>query len=343
MPSPTAPRVALVKWGPADGNADAIGAELRSLGHPVIYFEYDQPVPQPADIVLTFAPHNRWWPIARQVGARVPRPRLIHWNFEGVPDPRLTRPVIAWLGWARSWLGEVRHGPSPGGRWLAALPPLAWVTRRLHKFRYVGDSLRALRRGWLSVQADVSERHAAFYQRLGVPARFVPWGTPPTWHADLKLERDIDVLWMGKRRDGRRSATIDMVRAALQLRGVEMYVADGVERPFIFGDERTRVLNRTKLVLNIKTSAQISGFTFRFHTVAGNRALVVSEPFESHVSRYRAGEHYAVAPPEQLAEKILYLLAHEEERRALAENAYRLVTTEMTLRESVRKLLAEGE
>lgn len=342
MSQPTLPRVALVKWGRADDSADAIGAELCGLGYPVSYFEYDQPVPEPVEIVVTFAPYNRWWPIAQQVGARAPRPRFIHWNFEGVPSSRLGRPIIAGLGRARAWLGEARHGPSAYGRGLAALPPLRWVTRRLHKFRYVGDTLRAWRRGWLSDQADISEKHAAFYQRLGVPARFVPWGTAPAWHADLRLERDIDVLWMGKRRDSRRSAMIDQVRAALKRQGVEMYVADGVERPFIFGAERTRVLNRTKVVLNVKTRAQVSGFTFRFHTVAGNRALVVSEPFESHVARYRAGEHYAVAPPERLAEQILHLLRNEDERRAMAENAYRLVTTEMTLRESVRQLLAEG-
>jgi hypothetical protein len=169
---------------------------------------------------------------------------------------------------------------------------------------------------------------------------FVPWGTPPAWHADLKLERDIDVLWMGKRRGGRRSDLIDRVRSELARHGVNMYVADGVEHPFIFDDERTQLLNRTKLVLNIKTRWYNSAFTFRFHTVAGNRALVVSEPFLTHVSRIRAGEHYAVAPPDQLTEKLLYLLTHEDERRLMAENAYRLVTTEMTLGESVRKLMA---
>src|SRR6185503_16508520 len=108
---------------------------------------------------------------------------------------------------------------------------------------------------------------------------------------DLKLERDIDVLWMGKRRNGRRSDLIDRVRAELAQHGVQMYMADGVERPFIFGEERTRLLNRTKIALNVKTRWFNSGFTFRFHTVAGNRCVVVSELFLPHVSRYQAGEH----------------------------------------------------
>jgi hypothetical protein len=168
----------------------------------------------------------------------------------------------------------------------------------------------------------------------------VPWGTAPGWHKDLGLERDIDILWMGKRRNGRRSDLIDRVRAELARHGVNMYVADGDEKPLIFGEERTRLLNRTKLTLNVRTRWFNSGFTFRFHTVAGNRCVVVSEPFLTHVSNYKAGEHYAEAPPDQLAEKIMHLLTHEDERRAIAERAYTLATTELSLRAGVRKLMA---
>jgi len=338
---PGRPTVALIKWAAADGISEAIGLELAGLGYDVIPFQHDQPVPAAAT-VLTFAPHGRWWPVALQVG-RLPagdRPALIHWGTEGFPDPRTPWPLIAGLGRARSWLDALSDRPAAWQRRLARLPPVPALNRGLFRFRYVGDNLRAMRRGWLTGLADVSEWYARLYRKNGYPAQFVPWGTAPTWHADLKLERDIDVLWMGKRRNGRRSDLIDRVRRELAQHGVNMYMADGVERPFIFGEERTRLLNRTKLTLNVKTRWFNSGFTFRFHTVAGNRCVVVSEPFLPHVSRYQAGEHYAEAPPEELAQRILYLLAHDDERRALAERAYQLVTTEMTLRESVRKLIA---
>ncbi len=334
------PTVALIKWAPADGISEAIGLELTGLGYDVRPFAHDQPVPAAATVV-TFAPHGRWWPVALQVG-RMPagqRPALIHWGTEGFPDPRLPWPVLAGLGRARSWL-DAFHDGRAWQRRLARRPPLTTINHGLFRFRYVGDNLRALHRNWLTALADVSEWYARLYQQHGYPAQFVPWGTASSWHADLKLERDIDVLWMGKRRNGRRSDLIDRVRRELEPHGVNMYVADGVERPFIFGQERTRLLNRTKLTLNVRTRWFNSGFTFRFHTVAGNGCVVVSEPFMTHVSRYQAGEHYASAQPAQLAEKILYLLAHEDERRAIADRAYQLVTTEMTLRESVRQLMA---
>src|SRR5205814_4123827 len=129
---------------------------------------------------------------------------------------RLPWPVLAGLGAARSWLDAQRDSPSAARRGLAALPAAAWVNARLLRFRYLGDTLQAQRRGWLSVFAEVSELYAGIYRRHGVPAHFVPWGTSPLWHADLGLERDIDVLWMGKRRNGRRSGLLDKVRARLE-------------------------------------------------------------------------------------------------------------------------------
>jgi hypothetical protein len=336
-------RVALVKWDPSDGLAEALGRELVEQGHAVDYFLYDQPLPESAEVVLTFAPYGPFLPIARKVGQVEGRnrPVLVHWSTEGFPDPRLPWPVIAGLGAARSWLDTQARSPSAGRRRLAGLPPLAWLNRRLFRFRYVGDTLQAWRQGWLRVYAEVSEMYAGIYRRHGLPAQFVPWGTSPLWYADLKLERDIDVLWMGKRRNAHRSGLLDSVRAGLEKHGVKMYVADGVERPFIFGDERTRLLNRAKITLNVKTKWYNSGFTFRFQMVAGNRSLVVSEPFLPHVSRYEAGVHFAVAPPEHLADTILYYLspAGEDARRALAENAYQLATTELTLGNSVRALM----
>lgn len=76
-----------------------------------------------------------------------------------------------------------------------------------------------------------------------------PWGATPRWYADLGLERDIDVLWMGKRGSKRRSNLLDQVRKELDTVGVSIYVADNEENPFIHGDDRIRFLNRAKLPL----------------------------------------------------------------------------------------------
>ncbi|MGQ9768882.1 MAG: hypothetical protein ACUVSS_16585, partial [Anaerolineae bacterium] len=84
-------RVALVQWQNSDGIAAAIQRELQALGRHVVLFRYDEAVPRDVDMVFTFAPYNRWLPIAQQVGARPHpnRPLLVHWHTEGMPNPEL--------------------------------------------------------------------------------------------------------------------------------------------------------------------------------------------------------------------------------------------------------------
>jgi hypothetical protein len=320
--------VALVKWNTHDELAEALAAELVRAGYRPQFFMYDAAIPSGVDKVLTFAPYGKFLPIARQVGMFPPhaRPFLAHWNFEGVPNQR-------WP-WAFVYLLSVLR---------SRFDNLPWLGRRMFRFRYMGDYFFAYRQGWLKLLASVSPVIARLHSAHGLPAQLIPWGTSPDWFADMQLDRDIDVLWMGKRRNARRGHWIDSVRADLEKHGVRFYMADNIEHPFIFGSERTGILNRAKITLNVKTSAQSNGFTFRFHMAAGNRSLVVSEAFVPQPSYYRAGEHFVWAPPEQLAATILYYLEHDGERRALAENAFQLVTTEMTLQNSVGALMRHVE
>jgi spore maturation protein CgeB len=53
-----------------------------------------------------------------------------------------------------------------------------------------------------------------------------------------------------------------------------------------------------------------------------------------------SGEHYASARAEALAETIRYYLAHERERQQMVEAAYELVTTQLTLRNSLHTILS---
>lgn len=318
------PCVAVVRWHAGDELSAAIADELEALGYRVRSFAHDADIPGDADAVLTFGPYGRLLPIARAVGARPPRrrPLLAHWNFEASPHPRLPWSLISRLSIARARLDHVRA-----------------LERRMHRWRYLGEYLVAHRCGWLALLATVSPLIARRYSEHDLPTCFIPWGTSPQWFDTLHVPRDIDVLWMGKRRTPRRGGLIDRVRAALERRGVRWHVADGVEQPFIFGAERTRLLNRAKIMLNVKSSPHANGFTFRFHMAAGNRSLVVSEAFVPQSAFYEPGVHFAAAPPEHLAETILYYLDHERERAALADNAYRLVTGELTLRNSVRQFM----
>jgi hypothetical protein len=334
-------RVAVVKWADDDGTADAIEDELVRLAHQPVCFRFDEEIPAGADVVFSFAPYGKLLQIPRQL-ATMPveeRPIWVHWNYESIPSLRLPWMLMSTMGTCRSWVGRLNDPNESGGRTLAGRPPFSWIDQRMHKYRFLGDNLYACRNGWMDVFVEASAVQAQLYRQHGVPAIFVPWGTSPNWYANLNLERDIDVLWMGKRRTKRRSALLDQVRKELAARGAGMYVADDMENPFIFGEMRTQFLNRAKITLNLLPTWHDVGFQFRFHIAAGNRSFVVSESTLPHSPAIEAGKHYASASAETLTETILHYLEHEAERYQIVENAYQLITTTLTLGHSVKTIM----
>src|SRR5260221_13927676 len=147
---------------------------------------------------------------------------------------------------------------------------------------------------------------------------------------------------MGARATRRRGALIDRIRSDLRRRGIEMYVADNEEHPFIFAGERTRILNRAKITLNITRTWYDDNFT-RFPIVMPNRSLVVSEPMLSHCPDFVAGKHYVAAPADQLAETIAHYLSNSDERQRIVDSAYALVTEDLTLKNCVARIMAAAD
>jgi hypothetical protein len=333
-------RIALLHWFEDDGISEMIFDELVALGHEPVPFVYGAPIPPAVEVILSHGPHGELLPLWQQAAHTSvgQRPTVVHWNTEGLPDLKLP----PWLMWAlaadRSRVGRLKRNEHLCRRLLARVQPLPWIDQRMHRFRYVGDYDFAFRNGLLHVLGDSSQIYGRIFAQRGMPTLYVPWGSTPAVYADLGLERDIDVLWMGKRGTGRRSRLLDRVRRELRSHGVEMYVADNEENPFIFREERTQFLNRAKITLNITRTWYDDNFS-RFAYAVPNRSLVVSEPLLPHCPEYEAGRHYVSAPVERLAETIVYYLAHGEERRCIVEEAYRLITTGLTFRESIARLM----
>jgi hypothetical protein len=157
----------------------------------------------------------------------------------------------------------------------------------------------------------------------------------------LNTPRDIDVLWIGKRGTKRRSVLLDRVRKELNRQGVDIYMADNVEHPFIFREERTEMMNRATITLNITRTWYDDNFS-RFAMAAPNRSLVVSEPMLPHCPEYLAGIHYVAAPIDELAATIVRYLSAEEERRKITDRAWTLVTEELTMVNGVRRVIEQA-
>jgi hypothetical protein len=128
---------------------------------------------------------------------------------------------------------------------------------------------------------------------------------------------------MGKRGTHRRSSILDRVHKELRSKGVNMYIADNEQNPFIFGDLRTRYLNRAKVTLNITRTWYDDNFS-RFVLAAPNRSLIVSEPVLPHCREFQKTCPLHFITDRSLSKSILYYLEHEDERQQIVKNAHQL-------------------
>jgi hypothetical protein len=337
-------RVAVPEWVEDDGIAKMIGFELEKLGYDPVLFFFDSSIPEGVDYLLTFGPYNRILPIwqnnARTALGR--RPVVIHWNTEGMPDLRIPLTVVRALAAMRSKIGRMGHSGSVFDHFLYSTRPVSTIDQSFKRYRFHGDYEYACRKGWLHVLSDTSHIYSQIRSKIGIPTLYAPWGASQRWYKDLGLERDLDVLWMGTRGSQRRSRILDQVFRKLKLKGLNVYIADNEENPFIFGDERTRHLNRAKITLNITRTWYDDNFS-RFTMACTNRSLVVSEPVLPHCTEFKENVHYVSAEIEDLANTIVYYLEHEEERRQIVDNAFQLMMGELKFEKSLRRMFAAAQ
>jgi hypothetical protein len=332
--------VAIPHGNERDGIAEVISDELNALGYGPVRFQIGSLIPERAEVVFSFGPYGNFLTIPRQLAKMPPnqKPIFVHWNTEGIPDPRIPWKIMSSIAGWRSWLGRIHDSRKSSARIPGTEKLYTLNQSRMLRFRNLGDYYHAHRQGWLDIFADTSEIYAEIHRRHGLPTIVAPWGATPQWYKDLHLERDIDVLWMGTRGTKRRSTILDRVRSELEANGVQIHVADGKENPFIFGDERIYYLNRSKITLNITRTWYDDNFS-RIALATPNRSLIVSESVLPHCRSFISGTHYVSVPVERLAETILYYLDHEEERLRIVDNAYHLVTTKLVFRESIKSIM----
>ena len=341
IPSLDRPRTVAIPHGnEIDGITEVISDELNALGYQPVYFQIGSLIPEKAEVVFSFGPYGKFLTIPCQLAKMPPdhKPIFVHWNTEGIPDPRIPWKIMSSIAGWRSWLGRVQDSRNGSARIPGTERLFSLIESRMSRFRYLGDYYYAHRRGWLDIFADTSEVYAEIHRRHGLPTIVAHWGATRQWYKDLGLERDIDVLWMGTRGTKRRSVILDRVRNELEANGVRMHVADGKENPFIFDDERIYYLNRSKITLNITRTWYDDNFS-RITLAAPNRSLIVSESVLPHCPSFIEGTHYVSVPVERLAETIRYYLDHEEERLRIVDNAYHLVTTKLVFRESIKSIM----
>jgi len=288
------------------------------------------------DLVLGYGPHNgSMLGAAATVDRTNPAPLFIWWLLENLASPRVP-----------SWI----LGPASAGRLALDRLLMAWgsgtSTGRGHKlqgllargqrFRLFGETRHLQARRLLDGLFVGSFAGAELLAREGVAAVYVPFGYHPVFGRDLRLERDIDVVFLGRSASRRRVLWLERIRRTLGRRGIRLVIFDGGSR-YIDGEARTHLLNRSKIVLNI-LKAPHDSTGHRFLLAAANKALMISEPVPA-TPLLEPGRHYVAASLDQLADVVETFVHDEVARRRITDAAYGFVTEQATLVQMVACIL----
>jgi hypothetical protein len=288
--------------------------DFRAAGHEVTTGEDVDPA---ADAVLlpnqpTFCPGALRQ--LRAMGAR--RPRVVSWMSEP-----LVPPLSSGLPWPwrthRDWIK-------------LALRDRRVIDPRSNERRTVA----LVREGLIDTVATTTVGRVERFAEVGVEAAWVPLAIGPNMHADLGLERDIPVLFLGAMTVPHRR----LLAWKLKRAGVPLTAVGDWHDPRYWGEGRTRLINRSVITLNLNRFR--GNFAdARFNLGAANRSLIVSEPVY-RPDPYVAGETFVEAEPNDLAEALLHWLSNDDARARMVDAAYDLVMTRLARQRSVSALLA---
>jgi hypothetical protein len=274
-----------------------------------------------ADVVWAWGNAN-WYPRAIRAVAALPRgrrPPLVVWHGEPLP-------YVKGAGLRRARL-HAREIAKILLRHAMATDPYSnvWRVRRLAA------------QGLPDVLVVTSEAKREFLAEIGIPCDVVPFGYHPTHGSDLRLERDIDILFLGALEVPRRKRAL----RRLGREGLEIQAVGGWSDPRYWGADRARLLNRARIMLNIsRHPGQYSGE--RLVLGMANRALVVSEPMY-RPEPFVPGVHYVEATLDEMPGVMKRYLRDDRGRERVASRGHRFVTEQLRMTRSVERIVDLAE
>jgi len=299
------------------GQQNVLVPSLEAVGHRVAQV-HDGALSFAGVDVLWILGNANWFPrICRQLMAtpQRERPFVIIGHGEPLPPSRASG-----LPWPRLHLREVAKILLRDAR-ATDVYSNYFRLRQLARQR-IPDLLIAPSVGWIEFLAE-----------RGIEAHWSPFAYDPAYGCDLGLRRDVDVLFLGALDIPRRRRNIRRLRKA----GVNVLAMGSWSDPACWGDNRTRLLNRTKILLNLaRYPGELAGQ--RLNLGMANKALLISEPIY-RPAPYVPGTHYVDATVDEMPAAIRYYLSHDLEREKITAAAHRLVMQEMTATASLDGVL----
>ncbi len=159
---------------------------------------------------------------------------------------------------------------------------------------------------------------------------FVPCGIDDTQFFDQKLDRDIDVSFIGNLYTDKRIRWLTEIRKSLNV----SHFQD------LSYDRYTGILNRSKITINEHYNE--FGANMRFYEAIGCKSLMITDKVIGIPPDFQEGIHYLTyeSVPD-LIKKVKYYLEHEEERLKIAEAAYSIAMKRHKYSDRINQILGE--
>lgn len=294
----------------------AIRKALEVAGHTVMVTK-DAPWDWSADEIVWIQHNASWFPnIVRALHSSpvARRPFTVIWLTEPLPQPtasKLARPRLSFREVAKIVLRDVR------------------ATDVYTNYRQIN---RLVRSGIPDLLAVSTPAGHEFLAEQGISSEWIPLGYSPDCGRELNTTRDIDVLFLGAPHEPRHTQAVRYLRS----HGVDVLSMGGWNDPRCWGEPRTRLLNRTKILLNLQRHpGMLSGY--RLMLGMGNNALVVSEPvYDSRP--FISGEHFLTATLAEMPAVISRYLGAPASRDEITRRAFQFVTQHATLEFSIGRI-----
>ena len=291
------------------------------------------------DFLVTYGPmQSMAWAVVR-LSQSTRLPPLVVWFTEQVPSPRPNLAIYL-AARARYLCEEFAHRHAMA-TWMLEKIGFSVLPRKAGRLRILGEMLTLESRRLLKLICVFTDTNSLFLRHYGLPVAVVPMGYHPQFGERLgDLERDVDVVFLGSTRDKRRRDIIFELDKKLRAKGLSFVVKDGSpERGCVFGKERTLLLNRSKIALNIMRQPWDDP-VFRLLLAAPTGAMLLSEKLlATSTGPFQPGKHFAMSELRTIVEAIEYYLSNDDERRQIAREAFEFVTNELTMRNMTRRIL----
>ncbi|MFV1966809.1 MAG: glycosyltransferase [Pirellulaceae bacterium] len=194
--------------------------------------------------------------------------------------------------------------------------------------------LEHMRWGWIDHLFCTTTPRIQYLASRGIEASHVPMGYHPSLGGELPGQvRDIDVLFLGRFRGTRRGPHVRSLKRLLDQRGIVLTIVDKA----CYGQQRAQLLSRTKVVVNLLSFPwDFPGYRLLFSAACG--AMVVSESC-GNTEPFVDGTHFVGSRLDDLPRTIAHYLRDEPARSAIAANARKFVTRQLTLQNCLDRVL----